>query len=160
MSSPERRPAEEQRLQSLARELNSVAIHLTRRLRRSDEALGVSSPRLSALSVLVFGGPCTLGELAAAERVTAPTMSRTVAALEADGLVARQPDPDDGRAVRLEATRRGRRLMLRGRAMREERLVRELAGRGERDLRALERAAAVLRELEAADGGDQEAGRG
>jgi DNA-binding MarR family transcriptional regulator len=151
-------PADEERLRALARELNSVAIHLTRRLRRSDEALGVSSPRLSALSVLVFGGPCTLGELAAAERVTAPTMSRTVAALEAERLVARQPDPNDGRAVRLEATRRGRRLMLRGRAMREQRLVRELADRGERDLRALERAAAILRELEATDGADAGAG--
>lgn len=155
MSSPrsaEATIAERTRLRALARELNSVAIHLTRRLRRSDEALGVSSPRLSALSVLVFGGPCTLGDLAAAERVTAPTMSRTVAALEADGLVSRRPDPADGRAVRLEATPRGRRLMHRGRALREEQLVRELAGRGERDLRALERAAAILRELEAADG--------
>ncbi len=144
MSSPEAT-----RLETLARELNSVAIHLVRRLRVSDEALGVSSPRLSALSVLVFGGPCTLGELAAAEQVTAPTMSRTVAALEGDGLVERSAHPADGRAVRLDATRRGRRLMHRGGALREERLVRELAGRGERELRALERAAAILRELEA-----------
>ncbi len=140
------------RLQSLARELNSVAIHLVRRLRRSDEALGVRSSRLSALSVLVFGGPCTLGELAAAEQVTAPSMSRTVAALEDGGLVARRSDPHDGRAVRLEATLRGRRLMHRGRALREQRLVRELAGRDERDLRALERATAILRELESSEG--------
>ncbi|MBW3537268.1 MAG: MarR family transcriptional regulator [Actinobacteria bacterium] len=76
----------------LAQQLNSVAIHLVRRLRRADESLGITPARLSALSVLVFGGPCTLTELAAAEQVAGPTMSRIVAALEEAPFVELAPD--------------------------------------------------------------------
>ncbi|HEX5758153.1 MAG TPA: MarR family transcriptional regulator [Thermoanaerobaculia bacterium] len=83
----------------LALRLHAAAIHLLRRLRQEDRALGISPARASALSVLGFGGPRTLGELAAAEQVTAPPMSRLVAALEREGLVAREPDPRDGRAA-------------------------------------------------------------
>jgi hypothetical protein len=68
--------------------LHSAAIHLLRRLRREDAKSGLSAPRLSALSVLVFGGPLTLGELANAEQVRPPTMTRLVTALEADGRVS------------------------------------------------------------------------
>lgn len=64
-----------------------------------DGASGLTAPRLSALSVVVFRGPLTLGALAAAEQVRPPTMTRLVAALEADGLVAREPDPRDGRGT-------------------------------------------------------------
>ncbi len=88
----------------VADRLHSAAIHLLRRLRREDDASGLSAPRLSALSVVVFGGPVTIGALAAAEQVRVPTMSRLVAALEADGLVRRKPDVDDGRVVRVAAT--------------------------------------------------------
>src|SRR5688572_17075132 len=77
--------------------LHSAAIHLLRRLRREDAKTGLSAPRLSALSVVVFAGPLTLGELAAAEQVRPPTMTRLVSALEAEGLVTRETDPDDGR---------------------------------------------------------------
>ena len=66
---------------AVADRLHSAAIHLLRRLRREDDASGQSAPRLSALSVLVFGGPQTIGALAAAEQVRVPTMSRVVAAL-------------------------------------------------------------------------------
>src|SRR5215510_12784629 len=114
------------RLSALASALNSVSVHLVRRLRRSDRALGIAPARLSALSVLVFGGPCSLRALADAEQVAGPTMSKIVAALEADGLVDRASDPLDGRAVVLAATARGRRLMERGRGQRIDRLVAEL----------------------------------
>src|ERR687883_145288 len=77
----------------LADRLHSAAIHLLRRLRREDARTGLSGPRLSALSVVVFAGPRTLGELAAAEQVRPPTMTRLVQALEREGLVARDPDP-------------------------------------------------------------------
>jgi DNA-binding MarR family transcriptional regulator len=70
------------------------------------------------LSVLVFGGPRTLGELAAAEQVRPPTMTRIVQALEEDGLVRRAPDPYDGRVVRMHATAKGKRVMQRGRERR------------------------------------------
>jgi DNA-binding MarR family transcriptional regulator len=78
---------------------------------------------LSALSVLVFGGPRTLGELAAAEQVRPPTMTRIAQALEDAGLVRRERDRDDGRIHRLHATAKGRRVMQRGRERRVENLA-------------------------------------
>src|SRR3954468_16826704 len=91
----------------LANRLHSVAIHLLRRVRKEDVATALSPARLSALSVIGFAGPRTVGELAAAEQVSVPTMSRVVAALEQDGLVRREPDAHDGRTARLHATDRG-----------------------------------------------------
>ena len=132
----------------IALELNSVAIHLVRRLRRADTSLGVGPARLSALSVLVFGGPRTMAQLAAAEQVSAPTMSKVVAGLEADGLVRRQPHPHDKRAVTLSATPVGRRLMERGRRQRVDQLAAELQTLPARDRETLARAATILRNLE------------
>jgi DNA-binding MarR family transcriptional regulator len=102
---------------------HSAAIHALRHVRREDPATGVPPAQLSALSVLVFGGPRTLGELAAAEQVRPPTMTRIVQGLEADGLVRRERDADDGRVHRLHATARGRRVMQRGRERRVENLA-------------------------------------
>ena len=102
---------------------HSAAIHALRHVRRDDAATGVPPAQLSALSVLVFGGPRTLGELAAAEQVRPPTMTRIVQALEADGLVRRDRDRDDARVHRLRATAKGRRVMQRGRERRVERLA-------------------------------------
>ena len=108
----------------VADRLHSAAIHLLRRIRKVDEASGLSAARLSALSVLVFGGPTTIGRLALAEQVSAPTMSRLVTGLERDGFVAREADAGDARAVRVRATAKGRRVLIQGR----ERRVAELAG--------------------------------
>lgn len=96
-------------------------------MRREDPATGVPPAQLSALSVLVFGGARTLGELAAAEQVRPPTMTRIVQALEADDLVRRERDPRDGRVHRLHATAKGRRVMQRGRERRVENLAALLA---------------------------------
>jgi DNA-binding MarR family transcriptional regulator len=103
---------------AVADRLHSAAIHLLRRLRKQDVASGLSAPRLSALSVVVFGGPLTLGELAAAEQVRPPTMTRIVRALETKGLLARAGDAKDRRLVRLRATPLGVRTMQQGRARR------------------------------------------
>jgi DNA-binding MarR family transcriptional regulator len=108
----------------MADRLHSAAIHLLRRIRKVDEASGLSAARLSALSVLVFGGPTTVGRLALAEQVSAPTMSRLVTGLEHDGFVVREADAEDARAVRVRATAKGRRVLTQGR----ERRVTELAG--------------------------------
>src|SRR5689334_9876596 len=110
-------------IDAIADRLHSAAIHLLRRVRRVDLALGLTPARLSALSVLVFGGPKTLGELAAAEQVSAPTMTRLVAGMEREQLLRREPDPHDRRIVRVTATPRAARLMQRGRQAR----VRDLA---------------------------------
>ncbi len=95
-----------------------LAIRLLRGLRRVDEAHGFSGPRASALSVLVFRGPQSLGELAAAEGVKAPTMSRLVKAMQSEGLVETEVTSDDQRRMRIAASARGRRLMLKGRQLR------------------------------------------
>ena len=97
--------------------LHSAAIHLLRRVRARDRASGVGPAQLSALSVLVFGGPRSLGELAEAEQVKPPTMSRIVAGLERSGLVRRRATQDK-RRVRLEPTARGARILQRGRERR------------------------------------------
>src|ERR1700752_3152047 len=95
---------------AVADQLHSAAIHLLRRLRVRDLASGIGPAQLSALSVLVFGGPRALGELAKAEQVRPPTMSRVVAGLERSKLVRRHPT-EDARRVRLEATPKGIKLM-------------------------------------------------
>lgn len=135
-------------LDELASELNSTAIHLLRRIRESDETLGVSPSRLSALSVVVFAGPLSLGALATAEQVTAPTMSRLVDGLVAAGLVTRRRAEDDRRAVVIEATEEGRALMYEGRRLRVERLSGQLRALSEQDIAILGEAVAILRRLE------------
>ena len=107
--------------------LHSTAIHLLRKLRRADGATGLSAPRLSALSVIVFSGPINLKALAAAEQVRAPSMSRLVRTLEADGLVRRRQDAADARVVHFEATSKGTRTLSAGRARRVDALAQALA---------------------------------
>jgi DNA-binding MarR family transcriptional regulator len=97
---------------------HSAAIHALRHVRREDPSTGVPPAQLSALSVLVFGGPRTLGELAAAEQVRPPTITRIVQGLEAAGLVRRERDQEDGRVRHLHATAKGRRVMQQGRERR------------------------------------------
>ena len=112
----------------VADRLHSAAIHLLRRVRRSDPLTGVSAAQLSALSVLM-GGPRTLGELAAAEQVRPPTMSTLVADMERLRLVRRSRDPADARVARIEMSAKGRRVLARGRELRIadiERRVRRL----------------------------------
>jgi DNA-binding MarR family transcriptional regulator len=98
-------------LRETARQLNSGAIHVLRALRVVDRRSGLTPARLSALSVLVFGGPCTLGRLAALEDVAGPTMTRIVDGLSHAGLAQRTRHPDSGRAVLISATPAGNDLM-------------------------------------------------
>jgi DNA-binding MarR family transcriptional regulator len=102
----------------VADRLHSAAIHLLRRVRHEDAASGEGPARLSALSVLVFGGPKTLGELAAAEQVKPPTMSRIVAGLVRSHLVSIAADPDDARRMRIRPTAKGKRLLEQARQRR------------------------------------------
>ncbi|MGD8319672.1 MAG: MarR family transcriptional regulator [Gemmatimonadota bacterium] len=133
--------------EEIADRLHSTAIHLLRRLRTEDDATGLTAPRLSALSVIVFGGPITLGDLAEAEQVRPPTISRLVRDLEEDGLIRVRPDPSDGRVRLAEATARGRRLLRDGRARRVARLAADLDGLDEEDRATLARAAEILAAL-------------
>jgi DNA-binding MarR family transcriptional regulator len=131
----------------LADRLHSAAIHVLRRVAREDAASGLGAPALSALSVVVFGGPLSLGRLAEVERVRPPTMTRTVQGLEAAGLVRREQDPEDRRVVNIEATPEGTEVLQAARARRVEALAASLEGLGEGDVRTLERAAELLENL-------------
>lgn len=110
----------------IADRLHSAAIHLLRRLRVQDQALGLSAPRLSALSVVVFGGPIALSDLADAEQVRLPTISRLVKELQAAKLVRRIPTPGDRRVQRVQATAKGQRVLRQGRQRRVDMLAGQL----------------------------------
>ena|SRR5688572_15500815 len=131
----------------IAEMLHSAAIHLLRRLRRQDVATGLTAPRLSALSVIVYAGPITLGALAAAEQVRPPTMTRIVAALEAEGLVTREVSAEDRRVTRVRATPAGERLLHEGRRRRTAQLAAQLAGLSPEERATLARAAELLESL-------------
>jgi DNA-binding MarR family transcriptional regulator len=127
--------------------LHSAAIHLLRSVRRVDETSGLTAARLSALSVLVFGGPTTVGRLARAEQVSAPTMSRLVQALAHEGLVVRGVDADDARAVRVTATGKGSRLLHQGRERRIDELAKLLEPLAPSELANLGAAAETIESL-------------
>jgi DNA-binding MarR family transcriptional regulator len=114
-----------------------LAIRLLRRLRAVDEAHGFAGPRASALSVLVFRGPQSLGELAAAEGVKPPTMSRLVKAMQAEGLVEAEFTAHDQRQIRIVASAKGRRRMLAGRERRLAAIAKLVADASPEEAKAL-----------------------
>jgi DNA-binding MarR family transcriptional regulator len=132
---------------AVADRLHSAAIHLLRRLRVEDKVMGLSAPRASALSVIVFRGPVTMSRLAAAEQVRPPTVTRLVDGLERRGLVRRVSHVDDGRVQLVEATPAGRRLLEKGRARRVERLTQDIAQLAGEDQQVLARAAELMESL-------------
>ena len=151
MSRAREDPDEGQEAQ-MADRLHSAAIHLLRRLRTEDDALGLSAPRLSALSVVVFGGPVTITRLAAAEQVSPATISRMVKEMEWEGLVERFPDPDDGRVQQVRATDKGASLLQEGRRQRVAVLSTMLADLPPGDRGLLDRAAQILERLTLPEG--------
>jgi len=142
---PEQAPAPD--LLSVADRLHSTAIHLLRRVRKQDVATGEGPARLSALSVLVFGGPKTLGELAAAEQVKAPTMSRIVAGLARSRLVEITKDRQDARRMHIRATAKGTKLLQKGRQLRIADLARQLEQLPPQELSRLSEAVEILAQL-------------
>lgn len=131
----------------MADHLHSAAIRLLRRVRREDETTGLTGARLSALSVVVFAGPLTVGQLAAAEQVRSPTASKLVAELESLGLVTRDSSTTDRRVTEVRATARGRWMLQSGRRRRVANLTARLADLGADDLATLDRAAALLEDV-------------
>jgi DNA-binding MarR family transcriptional regulator len=127
--------------------LHSAAIHLLRRVRKRDEASGVGPAQLSALSVLVFGGPRTLGELATAEHVKPPTMSRIVAGLKRSRMIEIMRDPTDGRQMHIRPTAKGTHLLQQGRQRRIEYLAEHLGSLTAGELAQLVAAADILEKL-------------
>jgi DNA-binding MarR family transcriptional regulator len=138
-------------LEELGRSLHSNAIHLLRRVRTEDSAMGIGPAQASALSVVVFGGPLTLNELAEAEQVRPPTMSRVVEALVREGLVRREANKDDRRSVIISPTDRGTKILHEGRNRREKRLINLLSQLEADDIRCLGKASKILSKILVAD---------
>src|SRR5881296_2709 len=131
-------------LEEVGRSLHSNAIHLLRRLRAEDSAMGIGPAQASALSVVVFGGPLTLNELAKAEQVRPPTMSRIVDALVKEGLVKREVNRSDRRAITITSTEKGTRLMHEGRSRREKQLINLLKNLSQSEVDQLDQASEIV----------------
>jgi DNA-binding MarR family transcriptional regulator len=131
-------------VEEMATRLHASSVRLLRMLRREDDESGLSGPRLSALSVIVRAGPVSLAQLAAAEQVRPPTMSRIVDGLVEVGLITREVKPGDRRSVRIEATEEGRRLLASGRERRVRALTERLNKIAESERRALVRGIEIL----------------
>lgn len=144
-------PARKADTLDIAERLHSAAIRLLRRVRVADSEIGLSAPKLSALSVLAFGGAMRLTDLAAAEQVRAPTMSKLVAELEAEGLAAKRADAADKRSIKIEVTAKGRALMEEGRKRRLVLLRRRLGRFTAAELQVLDKAADLMARVAAPD---------
>lgn len=130
----------------LASRLRLAVMRLGRRLRR--QAGGDLTPsQMSALSSVERTGPLTLGELSAVEGVRPPTLTKVVAALEEQGLVARHTDPSDRRVARVEVTAAGSSLLARSRSRTDAYLARHVASLAPEDRQALARAVALVEAL-------------
>jgi DNA-binding MarR family transcriptional regulator len=138
--------SDEKRLE-VADRLHSAAIHLLRNAAKTDTQSGHGPARLSALSVLVFGGPKTLGQLAAAERVKPPTMSRIVAGLKQSGLAKIQNDGSDARKIKISVTAKGERILQDARRRRIEVLAENLKILGDSDLETLRKASELIEQI-------------
>lgn len=143
MPTSARGPTAVARERELADRLHSAAIHLLRRARRGDPLTGATPAQLSALSVLM-SGPKTLGDLAAAEQVRAPTISRLAAEMERIGLIRRRGDPDDARVVRVEMSAKGRRVLGKGRQLRISDIEARVRRLDPSELDTLEKAVKVI----------------
>ncbi len=131
----------------VANRLHSAAIHLLRRARRVDAESHLPAPQLSALSVIVYGGPLTLGALAAAEQVRPPTMTKLIGAMEEGGLIERVPDREDRRVVRIRATAKGKRILEEGRDRRIAVIAGELASLPDTDVKAIAQALDAIEQV-------------
>src|SRR5258708_24870122 len=128
----------------IADRLHSASIHLLRFARQQDVLSREGPARLSALSVLVFGGPMTLGQLAAAEQVKPPTMSRIVAGLKRSGLAKIDADANDARRIRVSVTAKGERLLQGARTPRIRLLAEQLDDMDGQELEIIRKAAAII----------------
>jgi DNA-binding MarR family transcriptional regulator len=135
-------------LTDVANRLNSLSIHLVRRVSQATYGDRITPARLSLLSVIVFGGPSTVSELARAEKVSVPAVTRMLDALESDGLAYRQPSEDDRRAVKVLPTESGLRVMEAARARRVQHIADELSFLTQEELDVLLKAAILLEQSE------------
>jgi len=128
----------------VAERLHSAAIHVLRYARQADRHSAIGPAQLSALSVLVYGGPCNLRELAGAEQVAPPTMTRIVAALRRGGYVRLKRSPDDARSSIVETTAKGVAGLEKARAARLDLIDELLSRKAHADIVLLGKALAAI----------------
>lgn len=131
----------------LASLLRDAITRLNRRVRQARPVGDLTVTQISALTSLELGGALTPRELADAERVQPPTMTKIVAKLEERGLVRRTPHPTDGRQVVLAATEQGKAVLAQHERARDEWLARALAGLSPDERDTLLRAAEILQKV-------------
>lgn len=131
----------------VADRLHSASIHLLRRVRREDEGGRVTPAQSSALSVIVYSGPLSLGELAKVEQVRSPTMTRVVDHLVATGMVVKEPAADDARRTLIRATAAGVKWIAEGRRKRVSFLAKRFTALPDEDMATLRRAAELLAQV-------------
>jgi DNA-binding MarR family transcriptional regulator len=134
------------RSSELASQLRFAVMRLSRRLRQHAPE-DITPSQLSALSVIVRDGRLTLSQLADAERVQPPTVTRVVDMLEQKGLAARVPSEHDRRVAFVEPTPAGRALVDTIRRRRDAYLARRLRTFTAEERALLERAATLLERL-------------
>lgn len=129
-----------------AAQLRLGIVRTARRLRQeaAAEANGLTPTSTAALATIERHGPLTPSELAELERVKRPTVTRTLACLEREGLIARTPDPADGRSTLVSVNATGRERLRRLRGRKNAYLARRMRDLPGEDLRTLERAAEIL----------------
>ena len=132
------------KIAGVAEAVHSSAIRILRMVRVEDARAGIPPAQLSALSVLVFSGPCALGRLAVLEQVKPPTMSRIIQGLVEKRLVQRAPQAADRRSVRIAPTLKGKKLLLAGRKRRVRALTKRFEVLSNHDLSVLAKATQLL----------------
>jgi DNA-binding MarR family transcriptional regulator len=128
-------------------ELRVTIQRLARRLRSERAGENITDGQFSVLCVLAKDGPLGLGDLSESERVTPPSMNRTVNALVESGYATRRGSPDDGRKVLIDVTESGHTIISETRRRRDAWFSRRLADLSPEQRRILELCAPVLREL-------------
>ena len=128
-------------------DLRIAVMRISRRMRLERGGSDVTDGQLSALFVLVKHGSQTLGSLSDFERVTPPSMSRTVGSLEGDGLVTRTATAEDRRKVLIEITPAGLAIVQETQLRRAAWFSTALAALSDEQRDALDVAAPILREL-------------
>jgi DNA-binding MarR family transcriptional regulator len=125
-----------------------VSVGLLRRQLRQQRVPGdLTFPETAALARLDRGGPATSAELARQEQISPQSMGATLGALEKRGLIARSPDPNDGRCVVLALTESGRAALSERRRARVDQLAQGLAGFSPAELEQLHAAAPLIERL-------------
>lgn len=130
-----------------AQELRFAIQHLSRRIRAMQADQPVTEGQRSVLFALSHDGPLTLRSLSEHERVTPPSMNRTVNALVASGLVTRATAQDDARKVALDLSTAGRAFVQETRRRRDAWFTKQLAALPPEQRQALEQATPILKQL-------------